>query len=77
MIYHTVLVGFDGFSKEDDLIMKDDKLPASLFVSRKTGTIGYYKADPFFSKEGDPRRFYLITSFYGMGKHVAVYKEIL
>jgi hypothetical protein len=84
MIYHTVLVGCDGFSKEDDLVMKNDMLPQALFVSRENGCVGFYKFDPCLYNSGqgeeprrEPRRFYFITSFYALGKNIALFREIL
>lgn len=76
MIYHVVLVGHDGFTKEDEMISKDDKIPPRLFISKKTGNIGLYPTDSNIFGEQDLRKFYLITSFYGLGKNIIVFKEI-
>lgn len=74
MIYYRVLIGIDGFTREDETMHKEDTLPRKVVIrvsDQLTRIVENYETIKI-----DDRKFYLITTFYAAGKNFAVYKEV-
>lgn len=79
--YYTILEGYDGFQKEETRAFPEETPPRILYL-RQLESLAFAPLSfaSLASPPGDylnikERTFRLMDTFYGLGRHIAHYKE--
>ena len=78
MIYYRVLVNKDGFTREEEIVAKEETIPRKVCLREyeKVSVVGYRPINDWEPIKTSDKTFYFITSFFALGKNILLYKEV-